>query len=678
MLKLPHSVITRDGQREPFQLERVTSAICQIGRASGEFSATEAERLAELTMTVLSLRQNGQPTVEQIQDGIEQTLLASGYFRSARAYIVHREQHSRLRKDRQTVTELEASINAYLDRSDWRGNGVPQAYSLGGLVLHLAGRLSANYWLSHVYPPDVEQAHRGGDLHVHALDTLAGYCAGWSLRQLLDEGFNGVPGQVQAGPPQHLASAVGQIINFIGAVQNEWAGAQTLSSVDTWLAPFVRKDALSYAEVRQCMQELIFNLNVPTRWGSRPPFTILTFDWVCPPDLRQQPACVGGTALPFCHGDLQEEMLLINRAYMDVLRSGDTEGGLFVFPLTVCNVGPDFPWDDPATEGLFELTARYGLPTFINYVSSGASTREPRSFKERHQLDLSQLLHRGSGLFGSAEHSGSVGVVTINCARIGYLFRGDEAGLFRHVDRMLELARVSLEVKRSTVQRLMDQGLYPYTRRYLASLRNHFSTVGVNGVNEMIRNLTADREDISSPWGTAFAQRLLQHIRARLVQFQQQTGHLYNLEASPAERACDRFAREDARRFPGILQAGSLHAPYYTNSTQLPAGYTDDLFQALEHQQELQEHYTGGTAMHLYMQGPLSSTAACRALVRRIVHGYRLPCISITPTFSICPSHGYLPGAHEFCPHCDEERLQRQAGLNDSPLHRSQVHDDCA
>lgn len=663
MLKHPQSVIKRDGQREPFHPERVQAAISKVGRASGEFSETEAERLAELAMTVLTLRQNGQPTVEQIQDGVEQTLLASGYFRSARAYIVYREQHARLRKDRLTLDEAEHSINEYLDRSSGRGSCVNESYSLGGLALNIAGKISANYWLAHVYPPEVEQAHRGGDLHIHTLEMLAGYSAGWSLRQLLHEGFNGVPGQVAAAPPQHLASAVGQIVNFLGAVQNEWAGAQTFSSFDTWLAPFVRRDQLSYAEVRQCMQELVYNLNVPTRWGSRTPFTLLTFDWVCPADLRDEVAIVGREIMPFCLGELQAEMDLINRAWIDVIGSGDTQGRMFTFPITTINVGPDFPWHHANTEALFDISARYGLPYFQNYVNSGLDPQQARSMSGRMQFDLRQLLPRGNGLFGAAEHSGTVGVVTINCARIGYLFRGDEVGLHRHLDRQLELARTSLEIKRSTIQRLMDQGLYPYTQRYLGSLRNHFSTIGVNGVNEMIRNFSGDRHDISDEWGQDFAARLLDHVRERLVQFQQQTGHLYSLEASPAEGACDRFAREDARRFPGILQAGSLQQPYYTNSTQLPADFSDNPFEALQRQDRLQCKYTGGTTLHLYMRQRISSAAACRELVKKILAEYRLPSLTVTPTFSMCPTHGYLDGAHEFCPRCDEERLQQKQRL---------------
>lgn len=672
MLRHPQSVIKRDGQREPFQPERVQAAIAKAGRASAEFGDTEAERLTELTLTVLTLRQNAQPTVEQIQDGIEQTLLASGYFRSARAVIVYREQHARLRRDRQALHEAEYAINDYLDRTGSRHTRANQPFSLGGLVLSIAGGISANYWLAHVYPPEVEQAHRNGDLHIHSLDTLAGYCAGWSLRQLLREGFNGVPGQVQNGPPQHLDSAVGQIMNFIGAVQNEWAGAQTLSSFDTWLAPFVRRDQLSFADVRQCMQELICNLNVPTRWGSRTPFAVITFDWVCPPDLRDEVAVIGDVAQPFTHGELQAEMGLINRAWLDVVRCGDTEGRVFTFPIATYNIGPDFPWDDPATDALFDLTARWGLPYFQNYASSGLDAAAVRPGEPPLQVDLGRLQPRGNGLFGSAERGGSVGVVTLNCARAGYLFRGDEAGLFRHIDRLLELCRISLEVKRSTVQRMMDQGLYPYTRRYLGSLHHHVSSIGVNGVNEMLRNFSGDRMDLATDEGLGFAWRLLQHINDRLRLFQRQTGHLYNLEASPAEEACDRFAREDARRFPGILQAGTLEQPYYTNSTQLPAGCTSDLFEALRRQDPLQCSYSGGTALHLYLREPLSSPAAARALVRRVVTEFSLPCFTVTPTWSICPVHGYLGGAHEFCPRCDDERLARKQQVHhhaEEPAH---------
>lgn len=554
-----------------------------------------------------------------------------------------------------------ASIEEYLGRADWRVNAnANQGYSLGGLILNVAGKVVANYWLDRVYPPEVGRAHREGDLHIHDLDMLSGYCAGWSLRTLLYEGLNGVPGKVEAGPPRHMGSAVGQIVNFLGTLQNEWAGAQAFSSFDTYMAPFVRKDRMAYGEVLQCVQELIYNLNVPSRWGTQTPFTNLTFDWTCPEDLRQQTPFIAGEEMPFTYGELQAEMDMINRAYIEVMSAGDAKGRVFTFPIPTYNITADFPWESENAQRLFEMAAKYGLPYFQNFINSELDPGMVRSMCCRLQLDLRELLKRGNGLFGSAEQTGSVGVVTINCARLGYLHRGDEAALLARLDELLELGMRSLELKRRTVQSLIDQGLFPYTKRYLGSLRNHFSTLGVNGINEMLRNFSGDRHDIASAWGHAFAARLLDHVRARMQQFQESSGHLYNLEATPAEGATYRFAREDRRRWPGILQAGTPEQPYYTNSSQLPAGWTDDPFAALEHQEALQARYTGGTVLHLYMAERLSSGRACRDLVRRALTRFRVPYLTVTPTFSICPVHGYLAGEHEFCPRCDQELLQRK------------------
>ncbi|NYT23935.1 ribonucleoside triphosphate reductase [Alcaligenaceae bacterium] len=557
--------------------------------------------------------------------------------------------------------DVEASVDEYLKQADWRVNAnANQGYSLGGLILNLSGKVIANYWLDHVYPEAVGTAHREADLHIHDLDMLSGYCAGWSLRTLLHEGLNGVPGKVESGPPRHMSSAVGQIVNFLGTMQNEWAGAQAFSSFDTYMAPFVRKDTLSYEAVRQCMQELIYNLNVPSRWGTQTPFTNLTFDWVCPEDLREQVPVIGGEEMPFTYGALQAEMDLINQAYIDVMMAGDVKGRVFTFPIPTYNITEDFDWHSPNAERLFEMTARYGLPYFQNFINSELKPNMIRSMCCRLQLDLRELLKRGNGLFGSAEQTGSLGVVTINCARLGYLHAGDEAALLRRLDELLELGRDSLEIKRRVIQRLMDDGLFPYTRRYLGTLRNHFSTLGVNGLNEMIRNFTRGGHDITSRQGHAFALRLLDHVRARMVEFQQETGHMYNLEATPAEGTTYRFAKEDRKRHPGILQAGTQDMPYYTNSSQLPVGCTDDPFEALERQDELQCKYTGGTVLHLYMTEPLSSADACRELVRRALSRFRLPYITVTPTFSICPVHGYLGGNHPFCPKCDDEILARK------------------
>ena len=662
---MPAAVIQRDGQRAVFDACRIRSAIARAGAATGEFGDAQAALLADEACRVLAYRwPGGAPHIEQIQDVVEQTLVAARHMATARAYMAYRQRRATLRADAQTLVDVQSSINEYLTRADWRVNAnANQGYSLGGLILNVAGKVTANYWLSHVYAPDIGQAHREGDIHIHDLDMLSGYCAGWSLRTLLTEGLNGVPGKVEAAPPKHMSSAVGQIVNFLGTLQNEWAGAQAFSSFDTYMAPFVRKDGMDYAAVRQCMQEMIYNLNVPSRWGTQTPFTNLTFDWVCPEDLREQVPVIGGEEMPFAYGDLQAEMDLINRAYIDVMTTGDAKGRVFTFPIPTYNITPDFPWESENAGRLFAMTAKYGLPYFQNFINSELKPNMVRSMCCRLQLDLRELLKRGNGLFGSAEQTGSVGVVTVNCARLGYLHAGDEAALLDALGRLLELGSQSLEVKRKLIQRLMDQGLFPYTRRYLGTLRNHFSTLGVNGINEMVRNFTRGEQDITTAWGHAFALRLLDFVRKRITGFQERTGHLYNLEASPAEGATYRFAKEDLKRWPDILHAGTPGKPYYTNSSQLPVGFTDDPFEALVRQEDLQTKYTGGTVLHLYMGERISDAAACRELVRRALTRFRLPYITVTPTFSVCPVHGYLAGEHPYCPLCDAEKLaaKRQA-----------------
>ncbi len=657
-LHQPVSLRKRDGRLVAFELGKIVRAIKAAGHATGEFDGEAAQALAARVLLRLPQRV---VQIEQAQDAVERLLMESGHYATARAYIVYRESHGRLRRDRKAIVDVASSMNEYLSREDWRVRAnANQGYSLGGLILNVSGKVTANYWLDEVYSPEIGAAHREGDLHIHDLDMLAGYCAGWSLRTLLNEGFNGIPGRVKAGPPKHLSSALGQMVNFLGTLQNEWAGAQAFSSFDTYLAPFVRKDRLGYSEIRQAIQEFIYNLNVPSRWGTQTPFTNLTFDWVCPEDLREQIPYIGGEEMPFAYGDLQAEMELINRAYIEVMQAGDGLGRVFTFPIPTYNITHDFPWDSENADRLFEMTARYGLPYFQNFLNSDMQPNQVRSMCCRLQLDVRELLKRGGGLFGSAEQTGSLGVVTINCARLGYLHQGDRKGLYEHLDALLEMAMQSLEVKRKVIQHHMDAGLYPYTKRYLGTLRNHFSTIGVNGLHEMVRNFSEDAEGLHTAAGRALALELLDHVRAVLVRFQEETGHLYNLEATPAEGTTYRFAKEDRKRFPDILQAGTVEAPYYTNSSQLPVGFTDDPFEALALQDELQTKYTGGTVLHLYMAEQVSSIQACKSLVRKALGRFRLPYLTITPTFSICPVHGYLSGEHEFCPKCDEALLQKQ------------------
>ena len=658
----PRHIIKRDGSIRDFDADKIVIAIAKAGKATGEITAEGAKRLTETeVMPRIRALKTETPDIEKVQDAVEQSIFAGGFFKTLRAYIVYREQHAKQRDAKHSWIDVESSINEYLNQLDWRVNAnANQGYSLGGLILNVSGKVVANYWLNSIYAPEIGLAHRNGDLHIHDLDMLSGYCAGWSLRTLLQEGLNGVPGKVEAGAPKHFSSAAGQIVNFLGTMQNEWAGAQAFSSFDTYMAPYIRKDNLPYEEVLQSIQELIYNLNVPSRWGTQTPFTNLTFDWVCPEDLRNQHPVIAGEEQPFTYGELKPEMDMINRAYIEVMMKGDSKGRVFTFPIPTYNITKDFDWDSPNTLLLFRMTAKYGLPYFQNFINSDLKPNMIRSMCCRLQLDLRELLKRGNGLFGSAEQTGSIGVDTINCARLGYLFKSDEEGLYKRLDHLLEMARDSLEVKRKVIQRYMDQGLFPYTKRYLGTLRNHFSTIGVNGMNEMIRNFTNDEHDITDDWGHAFALKMLDHVRSRMVEFQTETGHMYNLEATPAEGTTYRFAKEDKKRFPDILQAGTPEHPYYTNSSQLPVGYTDDPFLALEMQDDLQKKYTGGTVLHLYMNEAVSSAEACRELVRRVLTTFRLPYITVTPTFSICPKHGYISGRHDFCPYCDAELLAKK------------------
>lgn len=653
-------IIKRDGSVKDFDASKIAAALSKAGKATGEFDAVRAQALTEeIVLPKLRALNLVTPHIEQVQDAVEHALFDAGYFKTLRAYIVYREQRQKARDARQSWVNVESSINEYLQQLDWRVNAnANQGYSLGGLILNVSGKVIANYWLNYIYPAEVGRAHREGDVHIHDLDMLSGYCAGWSLRTLLTEGLNGVPGKVEAGAPKHLSSATGQIVNFLGTMQNEWAGAQAFSSFDTYLAPYIKKDNVPYEEVLQAIQELIYNLNVPSRWGTQTPFTNLTFDWTCPEDLRNQHPVIAGEEMPFTYGDCKREMDMINRAYIEVMTKGDAKGRVFTFPIPTYNITPGFDWDSENADLLFAMTAKYGLPYFQNFINSELKPNMIRSMCCRLQLDLRELLKRGNGLFGSAEQTGSLGVVTINCARLGYLFKGNKEGLYDRLDHLLELAKTSLEIKRKVIQRHIDQGLFPYTKRYLGSLRNHFSTIGVNGINECIRNFTQDAHDITDDWGHQFAIDLLDHIRMRMVQFQEETGHMYNLEATPAEGTTYRFAKEDRKRFPDILQAGTESNPYYTNSSQLPVGYTDDPFLALEMQDDLQRKYTGGTVLHLYMADAVSSSQACKELVRRTLMRFRLPYITVTPTFSICPKHGYISGRHDFCPICDAELIE--------------------
>ena len=601
--------------------------------------------------------------------------------------------------NRTTHINTTQTVEEYIHKADWRINANANTdYTHAGLVNNLAGKPIANYWLDRVYSKEEGDAHRNGDYHIHDLDILAGYCAGWSLRALLDEGFNGVRGRVTSRAPKHFREALGQMANFLGILQSEWAGAQAFSSFDTYLAPYVFKDQLPFVEVKKAIRSFVYNLNVPSRWGQSP-FTNVTIDWTVPTDLASQiPTCEQKHLFIDLHsrellselknrrksieqltdatyGDFLPEMQTIDRAFYEVLTEGDSIGNPFTFPIPTVNITEDFDWDGPNTDVLFENTAKVGSSYFQNFIGSqfkrdaqGNLVPNEEAYKPGHvrsmccrlQLDLRELLKRGGGLFGSAEMTGSIGVVTINMARLGFLYKGNKEALYSRLDQLMEMAKSTLEKKRAFIQDMYDRGLYPYTKRYLPHFRNHFSTIGVNGINEMLRNFTNDAYDITDSRGEALAIEILEYIRSRMVEFQEETGNLYNLEATPAEGTTYRFAKEDKKRYgDSIIQAGFGENIYYTNSSQIPAGHTHNAFEALNLQDDLQCKYTGGTVLHLYMNERLKSAETCKALVKSVISNYKLPYITITPVFSVCEIHGYLNGEHEFCPKCDEEIIKK-------------------
>lgn len=555
---------------------------------------------------------------------------------------------------------VKQSIEEYMYRTDWRVKAnANQSYSVGGMILNVVGKVVANYWLNEVYPEAAGQAHRNGDVHIHDLDFLGGYCCGHSLRALLQEGFAGVPGKTSATPPKHLSSALGQMTNFLGTMQNEWAGAQAFSSFDTFLAPFVRVDKLEYKQVKQLLQEFIYCCGTSSRWGGQTVFSNITLDIKCPEDLKDKPVLIGGKDTGTTYKEYQEEMDMINMALLDVMSKGDKDGRPFTFPIPTYNITNEWDWDSPVADKIFEVTAKYGYPYFSNYISSDMSPSDVRSMCCRLRLDLRELLKKGNGLFGSAEQTGSIGVVTLNMARIGYLFKDEYPNNYdkmkQHIKDLCVIAKDALEVKRQFLTERLEAGFYPFTKRWLGTYRNFFSTIGVNGMNEMIRNYTHDVDDITTENGQAMAEDILNFIRDLMVEFQKETGHLYNLEATPAEGATTRFALSDKKLYPDIIQAGTEEAPYYTNSSQIPVGYTDDPFTALDLQDKLQTKYTGGTVLHLYMNQKLPTGAVCKKFVKTVLTNYNLPYISVTPVFSICPKHGYVAGQHKYCPICEHE-----------------------
>jgi len=661
------SIRKRNQQLVPFQAEKITAAIHKAGLATGEIGYPEARRL---TMQVLAIAQNlfvsdhgaepTPPTVEEVQDLVEEVLLSSAYKKTTKAYILYRDQHARLR-EMVTRTDLDL-IDGYLQKLDWQvQENSNMSYSLQGLNNYISSEVSKNYWLNKIYPAEVRQAHLAGDLHLHDLGQLSVYCVGWDLRDLLKQGFTGAPGKAESAPARHFRSALGQIVNFFYTLQGEAAGAQAFANFDTLLAPFIRADRLSYREIKQALQEFVFNLNVPTRVGFQTPFTNLTMDLQPPAALRGAPVIIGGSEQESCYGDYQAEMNLLNQAFLEVMAAGDSKGRAFTFPIPTYNITADFNWDDPGLDSLWRITARYGLPYFANFVNSDLSPDDARSMCCRLRLDTRELEKRGGGLFGANPLTGSIGVVTINLAALGYQ-AGDEADFFRRLDRLMQIARTSLETKRKVLENFTAKGLYPYTRYYLRQVEqrfgrfweNHFSTVGLIGCNEACLNLLG--ADIGTEGGQRFALRILDHMREQLRQFQEETGNQYNLEATPAEGTGHRLAKLDARRFPALAASltckGEAGVPIYTNSTQLPVNYTDDIFALLDHQDELQAKYTGGTVVHCFLGEAEIDPEAVKSFVKTVCHQYRIPYFTLTPTFSICQEHGYLAGEQQLCPHC--------------------------
>ncbi len=652
-------IIKRDGQLEIYNREKLKNAIAGAAKAVGIEDENLVERLVTLTeekiRAMMSERHpNSAPALEEVQDCVEAVLIEDRQVELAKAYILYRAKHQNIRDTKELMLNINETMDGYLRQSDWRVNENANVnYSLGGLILHNSGSITANYWLKNIYPKDVADAHINADFHIHDLSMFSGYCAGWSLRQLIEEGLGGVEGKISSKPARHLYTLVFQMVNFLGIMQNEWAGAQAFSSFDTYLAPFVHADKLNYTEVKQAIQSFIFGVNIPSRWGSQAPFTNITLDWTVPEDLRNKPAIVGGVQYEnYTYGDFQNEMDMINKAFLEIMLEGDANGRGFQYPIPTYNITKEFNWDSENAKLLFEITAKYGTPYFQNFINSDLNPSDVRSMCCRLQLDKRELRKKGGGLFGADEFTGSIGVVTINLPRIGYL-TSTKPEFFARLSHFMQLAKESLEIKRKVINRLMENGLFPYTRRYLQHLNNHFSTIGINGMNECLLNFMG--KDITSPEGKEFALEILDFMRKQLADYQEETGSLFNLEATPAESTSYRLARHDKAHYPDIISSGD-DDPFYTNSTQLPVDWTNDIFEALDHQDELQKRYTGGTVFHGFLGEAISDWEMCRKLVKTIAYNYHLPYFTISPTFSICPKHGYLAGEHFNCPHCKSEK----------------------
>ncbi len=659
------SVVKRSGEIADYDRLKIESAICKaIEAVEHQKDPDRASALTDkveekLRLQLAGSRAHSIPAIEEIQDIVETVLIEEKQVAVAKAYILYRARHEAVRDVKNLMIDINKTMDGYLGQSDWRVNENANVnFSLGGLILHNSGTITANYWLNNIYSKEVAEAHKTAAFHIHDLSMFSGYCAGWSLRQLIVEGLGGVPDKITSTPAAHLSTLVNQIVNFLGIMQNEWAGAQAFSSFDTYLAPFIRADNLTEKQVRQCIQSYIYGVNTPSRWGSQAPFTNITLDWVCPDDLKNKKAIVGGKEQSYTYGDCQKEMDILNKVFIELMIEGDAEGRGFAYPIPTYNITRDFDWTSDNAKLLFTMTAQYGTPNFQNFVNSDLNPNDVRSMCCRLQLDKRELRRRGGGLFGADEFTGSLGVVTINMPQIGYLAK-NETEFYRRLDYLMDLAKESLCTKRKVIQKLYDGGLFPYTRRYLKTLVNHFNTIGLCGMNECCLNFLGS--DISTPKGKSFAEKVLQHMRERMQDYQEQTGDLFNLEATPAESTSYRLARHDKQQFPDIITSGK-EEPFYTNSSQLPVDYTADVFEALDHQESLQTKYTGGTMFHVYMGESLKDWKSCAELVKTISDKYRIPFFTISPTYSICQIHGYIAGQQFECPKC---RLEKEKSLKE-------------
>ena len=653
------SVVKRSGEIADYDRSKIESAIGKAIEAVEK--RKDPDRAAQLTdmveeklrIQLAGNRAHSIPAIEEMQDIVESVLIENKEVEVAKAYILYRARHEAMRDAKSLMIDINKTMDGYLAQSDWRVNENANVnFSLGGLILHNSGTITANYWLNNIYSKEIAEAHKTAAFHIHDLSMFSGYCAGWSLRQLIAEGLGGVPDKITSTPATHLSTLVNQIVNFLGIMQNEWAGAQAFSSFDTYLAPFIRADHLTEKQVRQCIQSYIYGVNTPSRWGSQAPFTNITLDWVCPDDLKNKKAIVGGKEQDYTYGDCQKEMDIINKVFIELMIEGDANGRGFAYPIPTYNITRDFDWNSENAKLLFTMTAQYGTPNFQNFVNSDLNPSDVRSMCCRLQLDKRELRRRGGGLFGADEFTGSIGVVTINMPQIGYLANNEDE-FYKRLDYLMELAKESLCTKRKVIQKLYDSGLFPYTRRYLKTLVNHFNTIGLCGMNECCLNFLG--VDITDPKGKAFAEKVLQHMRERMQDFQEETGDLFNLEATPAESTSYRLARHDKEQFPDIITSGT-NEPFYTNSSQLPVDYTADVFEALDHQEALQTKYTGGTMFHIFMGEALKDWKSCADLVRTIASKYRIPFFTVSPTYSICKVHGYLIGQQFECPKCKAEK----------------------